>query len=169
MIPGDDDGDGLVTFLIAACILFAILLVLTIVAYGYIRYRTQQRLRRLPSDTHELALQGPIMEVVSYHRSRYSFICRRLLFLFITVICNSNRKTMDIWRRSLAKEISTKNSTNCWIKLMRTNVILAMPSPSTCTTCLEPEISVKSFGVVWTRNQRRCTLYQVTILNPKIS
>lgn len=56
------------TFLIAACILFAILLVLTIVAYGYIRYRTLRRLRRLPSDHHELTLQGPIMDVVRHYR-----------------------------------------------------------------------------------------------------
>lgn len=36
-----------------------------IAAYSFIRVRTAQRLRRLPSDHHELTLQGPIMEVVS--------------------------------------------------------------------------------------------------------
>lgn len=44
--------------------IFGILLILTVVAYTYLRIRTEQRLRRMPSDHHELTLQGPIMEYV---------------------------------------------------------------------------------------------------------
>lgn len=60
----NEDG-SLATVLTVACFFFGILLALSIVAYLYLRFRVDQRLRRLPSDHHELTLQGPIVEVVS--------------------------------------------------------------------------------------------------------
>lgn len=59
-----DDGDTLATVLIVACIFFGILFVLSVVGYLYLRFRVGPRLQRLPSDHHELTLQGPIVEVV---------------------------------------------------------------------------------------------------------
>lgn len=63
-----DENSGLVTFLIVACCFIGILLVSSIVAYVYLRLRMEKRLQRLPSDHHELTLQGPIVEVVSSYR-----------------------------------------------------------------------------------------------------
>lgn len=63
----DEDGSSsLTTILTVACFFFGILLVLSIVAYLFLRIRMERRLRRLPSDHHELALQGPIVEVVNF-------------------------------------------------------------------------------------------------------
>lgn len=50
--------------LIVACVIFGILLLISIVGYVYLRFRVGPRLQRLPSDHHELTLQGPIIEVV---------------------------------------------------------------------------------------------------------
>lgn len=63
----------LVTFLISGCVLFAILLILTSIAYAYIRIKTERRMRRLPSDHHELTLQGPIVDVVNINANAKQF------------------------------------------------------------------------------------------------
>lgn len=61
------DGDGsLATILVVACCFFGILLILSVIGYLYLRLRMGPRLQRLPSDHHELTLQGPIIEVVSF-------------------------------------------------------------------------------------------------------
>lgn len=57
-----NEESSLTTVLTVACFFFGILLVLSIAAYLYLRFRMD---RRLPSDHHELTLQGPIVEVVS--------------------------------------------------------------------------------------------------------
>lgn len=56
----NEDG-SLTAVLTVACFFFGILLVLSIAAYLYLRFRME---RRRPSDHHELTLQGPIVEVV---------------------------------------------------------------------------------------------------------
>lgn len=59
-----DDSQALIITLIVACCLFGILLIASIVIYIMLRLRMDRRLRRrLPSDQHELTLQGPIVEV----------------------------------------------------------------------------------------------------------
>lgn len=59
-----DDSQALIITLIVACCLFGLLLVASIVVYVGLRLRMDRRLRhRLPSDQHELTLQGPIVEV----------------------------------------------------------------------------------------------------------
>lgn len=60
----NDDG-SLTTVLTVACFFFGILLVFSIAIYLYLRFRMDRRLRRMPSDHHELTLQGPIVEVVT--------------------------------------------------------------------------------------------------------
>lgn len=45
--------------------MFGIVLVLSIIAYVYLRLRHERRIRRLPSEHHELTSQAPIVEVVS--------------------------------------------------------------------------------------------------------
>lgn len=64
-VNNTDNGGSLATTLIVACCFFGILLILSIIGYLYLRLRMGPRLRRLPSDHHELTLQGPIIEVVS--------------------------------------------------------------------------------------------------------
>lgn len=60
-----NEGGSLTTVLTVACFFFGILLVLSIAAYLYLRFRME---RRRPSDHHELTLQGPIVEVVRMER-----------------------------------------------------------------------------------------------------
>lgn len=60
-----DEGKALLITLVVACIIFGLLLVASIIIYFYLRIRMDRRLQRLPSDHHELTLQGPIIEVVS--------------------------------------------------------------------------------------------------------
>lgn len=57
-----EPGKESVMALTIICIVFAIFLALSIVIYMYLRHETA-RLERLPSDTHELTLQGPMVEV----------------------------------------------------------------------------------------------------------
>ncbi|XP_055624630.1 putative inactive tyrosine-protein kinase Wsck [Toxorhynchites rutilus septentrionalis] len=52
----------LVTVLTVACVLFGIVLLASIILYIYLRYKTPENTRPL-SDHHEMALQGPILEV----------------------------------------------------------------------------------------------------------
>ncbi|KAG4077505.1 hypothetical protein HA402_002932 [Bradysia odoriphaga] len=63
----EDENNGqsdlVIVTLVVACIIFGLLLVCSIIAYFYLRIRLNHRLRRLPSDHHELTLQGPIIEV----------------------------------------------------------------------------------------------------------
>ncbi|CRK94778.1 CLUMA_CG008272, isoform A [Clunio marinus] len=55
-------GDGLVTFLTIACIICGLILLGSVLFYGYIRVtRTNPRRRRF--ERHEMSLQGPILEV----------------------------------------------------------------------------------------------------------
>lgn len=61
----DNEDGNLTTILSIACFFFGILLVLSVAIYLFLRFRMDRRLRRLPSDHHELTLQGPIVEVVS--------------------------------------------------------------------------------------------------------
>lgn len=57
------DSDGTVqTILIIACCFFGFILLLSIVAYFYLRHRAERQLNRLPSE-HELTLQEPIEAV----------------------------------------------------------------------------------------------------------
>lgn len=46
--------------LIVGCVFFAILLVLSLIGYLYLRLKVSN-MQRLPSDHHELTLQGPIV------------------------------------------------------------------------------------------------------------
>lgn len=57
--------DEAVYALSTACVIFSILLIASIFAYCYLRLKTGNNLQRL-TDTHELALQGPMVEVVSF-------------------------------------------------------------------------------------------------------
>lgn len=105
----NDDG-SLTTVLTVACFFFGILLVLSIAAYLYLRFRMDRRLRRLPSDHHELTLQGPIVEVVSLNcvsadaRST-AFIDSNKCFIF-------DRKIMvAISQTNLPNAVSNKNWT----------------------------------------------------------
>lgn len=61
-----DGRDGLETLLIVSCWLFALLLVLSVTGYAYLRFRMVPQLQRLPSDHHELTMQGPFIEVVQF-------------------------------------------------------------------------------------------------------
>lgn len=58
-----DEGGNLELVLIIGCTLLGILLVLSIVGYLYLRLKMSTKRQRLPSDNHELTLQGPILEV----------------------------------------------------------------------------------------------------------
>ena len=58
----DDDDSFLVAVLWAACFVFCLVLLLSILAYCYLRIRVGRQLQRLPTDHHEMALQGPIVE-----------------------------------------------------------------------------------------------------------
>lgn len=59
-----DNGNSMETALIVICWIFAILLMVSVVGYVYLRLKMGPNLHRLPSDHHELTLQGPIVEVV---------------------------------------------------------------------------------------------------------
>lgn len=59
-----DDGNGLETALLIGISLLGVLLVLSIIGYVYLRLKMDPQMRRLPSDHHELTLQGPILEMV---------------------------------------------------------------------------------------------------------
>lgn len=54
--------EALITVLIVACVLFGVVLLASIVLYVYLRYKTPGNGRPL-RDHHEMALQGPILEV----------------------------------------------------------------------------------------------------------
>ncbi|KXJ69817.1 hypothetical protein RP20_CCG025715 [Aedes albopictus] len=54
--------EALITVLAVACVLFGIVLLASIVLYVYLRYKTPRNTRPL-RDHHEMALQGPILEV----------------------------------------------------------------------------------------------------------
>lgn len=62
-----DDSDGLKIVLIIGCSLLGILLILSIVGYLYLRLKMSSQMQRLTPDHHELTLQGPILEVVSWN------------------------------------------------------------------------------------------------------
>lgn len=66
-----DDGNGLETALLIGCSLLGVLLVLSIIGYLYLRFKMDPQLQRLPSDHHELTLQGPILEMVSEFGAPY--------------------------------------------------------------------------------------------------
>lgn len=67
-----DDGSSLELVLLIGCSLLSILLVLSIVGYLYLRFKVTSQMQRLPSDHHELTLQGPIMEVVCTNQCFFS-------------------------------------------------------------------------------------------------
>lgn len=103
----NDDG-SLTTVLSVACFFFGILLVLSIAAYLYLRFRME---RRLPSDHHELTLQGPIVEVVIWRRSPLmrctlinSFISYYLFIFFV-----KRKITAAISRTNSPNEVLNKN------------------------------------------------------------
>uniref|UniRef100_A0A8D8CA08 Tyrosine-protein kinase Wsck n=1 Tax=Culex pipiens TaxID=7175 RepID=A0A8D8CA08_CULPI len=54
--------EALITVLTVACVLFGIVLLASIVLYVYLRYKTPGNTRPM-NDHHEMALQGPILEV----------------------------------------------------------------------------------------------------------
>lgn len=61
---GTNEGiNGFAIFLIILCVLFSILLTLSIIAYIYLRLRHEKRIRQLPSEHHELTSQAPMVEV----------------------------------------------------------------------------------------------------------
>lgn len=66
-----DDGNGLETALLIGCSLLGVLLVLSIIGYLYLRFKMDPQLQRLPSDHHELTLQGPILEMVNEFGAPY--------------------------------------------------------------------------------------------------
>lgn len=57
-----EPGEESVLALTIICIVFAVILAVSILIFFYLKHETA-RLERLPSDTHELTLQGPMVEV----------------------------------------------------------------------------------------------------------
>lgn len=68
--------DTLVIVLTVLCIVGALLLLGSIIVYGYIRIKMGKRTNRM--ERHEMSMQGPILEVVRYlslslHFLKYQF------------------------------------------------------------------------------------------------
>lgn len=121
LLSDTDDGGSLTTVLIIACCFFGMLLVLSIAGYIYLRLKMGPHLQRLPSDHHELTLQGPIIEVVCN-----VFIIINLLHKFnLEIHFFFRRKTMAaINQMNILERTSIKDSTNYWIKLCQKKNLL---------------------------------------------